>query len=291
MTDRTAHTFNENLHDDLMDSRMDRILDRIDYDRFDGHGEPVTIGGVDPSETLMRNGSIRYLLYPGTRELSIRTRGDVDHRYWQENGGENHCKSMFFYNERVWHDYLPPNPPAVPGQVWDFSDSNSFSVDLIGAIVAGGHNYDGTTSQANADINVTASNTFILGEESSSIRHFLFYGYPNPTHPDNVRPTARRAGAKGLISVIRESNNQTLHSIAIPASKFGSRQLQIVPIQQILRQNYPGLSVGESIRIEYNMTSFGRGEPWTTCPDQPDSISCLVGALYGFAVLPLVRTS
>ncbi|MEQ1867860.1 MAG: hypothetical protein ABL996_24845, partial [Micropepsaceae bacterium] len=235
MTDQDSYSIREDLRDDLIDMRLDRMLHRLD---FLDHGTSVPLtnsAGVNPAETFTRTGTIRYLLHPGIRELNIRSKGFVEPRHTQENGGETHCKSMFFFNEQVRHGSLSPNPPVTPGQVWDFAGTNSFSEDNTGAIVSGGHNYDSTTTQANADINITASNTFIIGKESSEVRHHLFYGCPCDTHDPGFRLNAKRAGARGMISAIRELNGQTLHSFTIPQTMHNNKKLQIVPLQKILR--------------------------------------------------------
>lgn len=239
----------------------------------------------DPSASLRRSGTLQYSLFRDTRQLSISSVGDVPHRHWQQNGAENEVSSMLYFNESVRHGQLPPRPPVIPGEVWDFSGSRSMSEEVLAAVMAGGKNY-GNPTTSNADFRVISSNTFVMGSDADPNRHWLFYGCPcDPLRP-TAAPKARRGRAKGTISCFREINNQLLYSFDIPDSNYNNRLMQFVPLQNKLRQMYPDLPLpGETIRVDYRMTSFG------SSPSMDETQWIIVGALIGFGMLPLKRVS
>lgn len=254
--------------------------------------EALAFPGSDPSISYSRSGYLRYLLFPGLQELRVQSRGDVPHRHWQLNGGENHCQSMLYFNEMVAHFALDPNLLSFPAnEKWDFAGSREFSWEVNSAIMAGGHDHGSNLTKANADYSVTATNTFTIGPDADPVRQFLFYGCPTDTHPPAFKPLVKRARASASISCIRESTNQALYEFRIPAS-FHNGGIKVLPLQNILREMHPNLPlVGETLRLEYRMTCYGEAAGFDCGPTggQDESKWIIVGAVMGFAVLPMRR--
>lgn len=251
--------------------------------RFDSAEETLHAESANPAASIRCDGILKYMLSSNMVPYPIQSNGEVvPRRNWQANGNENVFRSMLYYAEEVTHFDLRGPVPMAPGESWDFAGPRVMSTLLHGSIVAGGQDASGPT-MAYAEYRVVSSNTFVFGRDDDPVRHFLFFFCPGDLLEPAKWPTAKRAGIKAVMSFVRASDNLVLYEFALAPELNNSQMIQVIPIQDALRQWVNKSLVGETIRADYTMTSSG------SSVGQAESQSVLVGARWGLALLPMRR--